>query len=202
MGIERTSGLGVNNQYGPRVSGGVQGVYETDGANNEFVIDFPVNGLVYKVPTGRGQYVYEIDKTFVVGTITNLTVGGLNILAATAAAPVKLPGGNTGLVAQTGATGGKLIIRYKNVAEKQSLFVDSISLPATSLVGIGSQIQLYPQILPGSADRRVTWLSATPANATVSASGLVTGVAAGTSVITATSVVDGSKVGTTTVTVA
>lgn len=56
---------------------------------------------------------------------------------------------------------------------------------ATASVAVGAKTQLYAITWPGAA--AVTWTSATPAKATVdSATGEVTGVAAGTSVITAT----------------
>ena len=56
---------------------------------------------------------------------------------------------------------------------------------ATASVAVGGKVQLYAITWPGAA--AVTWTSATPAKATVdSATGEVTGVAAGTSVITAT----------------
>ena len=55
---------------------------------------------------------------------------------------------------------------------------------ATAAVTVGNTIKLYAITSPGNA--AVTWTSGTPAKATVAADGTVTGVAAGTSVITAT----------------
>lgn len=55
---------------------------------------------------------------------------------------------------------------------------------ATSAVTVGNTVKLYAITSPGNA--AVTWTSGTPAKATVAADGTVTGVAAGTSVITAT----------------
>ena len=54
----------------------------------------------------------------------------------------------------------------------------------TATVAAGSTIKLYAITSPGNA--AVTWTSGTTAKATVAADGTVTGVAAGTSVITAT----------------
>lgn len=60
-----------------------------------------------------------------------------------------------------------------------------ILLPATATVAADSTITLVPTILPIGVEDTITWTSATTAKATVS-NGVVTGVAAGTSVITAT----------------
>lgn len=117
MAFENSAGLGVNNYYGARSSTGTQGVHKTEGYMNEYSVDLPlVNLRAYLFPRGDGVRVFEIDTTFVTGTITALTVGGVNILNATPAAPVRLLQSNTGVVAQTGGTAGRLIIRYKNVA--------------------------------------------------------------------------------------
>lgn len=62
--------------------------------------------------------------------------------------------------------------------------------PATATVEVGNTTNLIATVQPLSAVQSVTWSSATPATATVSSSGVVTGVAAGTVVITATSVSD------------
>lgn len=62
----------------------------------------------------------------------------------------------------------------------------SVWLPATATVAAGSTITLKPVITPYGVDTTFTWASATEAKATVSTAGVVTGVAAGSSVITAT----------------
>lgn len=73
--------------------------------------------------------------------------------------------------------------------------------PATATVGIGSTQQLSATITPANAtNQTVTWTSSNTAVATVNASGLVSGVAAGTSTITATTA-DGNKTATSVVTV-
>lgn len=73
-----------------------------------------------------------------------------------------------------------------------------ILLPATATVAAGSTIKLNPTILPYGVNPVLTWDSATKAKATV-ADGVVTGVAAGTSVISVTT--DNGYVATCTVTV-
>jgi uncharacterized protein YjdB len=73
--------------------------------------------------------------------------------------------------------------------------------PSTVSVAEGATTQLTATVAPVGAPQAVTWTSATPATATVSNTGLVTGVAEGTVVVTARSVADNTKLGTSTVTV-
>jgi predicted secreted protein len=73
--------------------------------------------------------------------------------------------------------------------------------PATATVEEGNTTNLIATVQPVSAVQAVTWESATPATATVSSSGVVTGVAAGVVVITATSVSDPTESDICTVTV-
>ena len=62
--------------------------------------------------------------------------------------------------------------------------VQAIALnTATASVAVGGTVQLFALLSPGAG--AVTWSSATPAKATVDANGVVTGVATGSSVITA-----------------
>jgi hypothetical protein len=63
---------------------------------------------------------------------------------------------------------------------------ESIWLPATATVAAGSKITLKPVINPYGVAAALTWSSGTVAKATVNTAGEVTGVAAGTSVITVT----------------
>lgn len=70
-------------------------------------------------------------------------------------------------------------------AEDKANSVQAIVLnTATASVAVGGTVQLLALTSPGSGP--VTWASATPAKATVSTNGVVTGVATGSSVITAT----------------
>ena len=80
--------------------------------------------------------------------------------------------------------------------------VASVSVaPATASIAVAATRQLTASALPVTAGQNVTWSSATPGVATVSAGGLVTGVSAGTAVITAKSVSDPTKTATATITV-
>ena len=61
-----------------------------------------------------------------------------------------------------------------------------ILLPTAATVVSGSTLQLTATLVPYGVEGEVTWASATTAKATISSTGLVTGVASGSSVITAT----------------
>lgn len=117
MGFESNSGLGVNNYYGARATGGTEGVTNTDGVIKEFMMDLDSSGVSFGFPvpyTGKPSvWVIESDISQATGTVTAETVGGVDISAATPEAPVEIAPGNTGVVAYTGATGGKVLIRYK-----------------------------------------------------------------------------------------
>lgn len=73
--------------------------------------------------------------------------------------------------------------------------------PETAAINVGATVQLNGVIAPANATNHgITWSSSAPAIATVSQTGLVTGVADGTATITATSA-DGGFTDTTAVTV-
>ena len=63
---------------------------------------------------------------------------------------------------------------------------ESVWLPATATVAVSSKITLAPVLSPYGVHTTYTWASGTEAKATVNSSGEVTGVAAGSSVITVT----------------
>jgi hypothetical protein len=111
MPFSNTAGLGVNNHYGPRDSGGTRGVFKTEGYDSEFVWNLSATGLPVKFPTN--VEVTGVDVTFVTGTVTALTIGGVAVFAATEAAPVGVVTANTGVLVKTGGTAGVLVIRYK-----------------------------------------------------------------------------------------
>lgn len=111
MGFEANTGLEVSNHYGPRDSGGTRGVYKTEGYYNEFVIN--LDGTSPPVLFPRNVEVIAVDETFVTGNVTALTIGGVDVILATEAAPVAVVTANTGVIAQTGGTAGYIIVRYK-----------------------------------------------------------------------------------------
>ncbi|MGO0683499.1 phage tail tube protein [Pseudomonas fulva] len=73
--------------------------------------------------------------------------------------------------------------------------------PGTASIAVGATRQLSASATPAQAGQNVTWSSSAPSVATVSSSGLVTGVSAGSAVITATSVSDKTKTATSNITV-
>ena len=213
MPFENSAGLNVTNQYGPRTTGGARGVFKTEGFRNEFVIDGVSVGIQYLYPRGDGIKVYNIDKTFAVGNVTSIKIGGIEVSGATPTAPITLTKENTGEIVVVGLTSGKLLVEYKNVAgDKDNVLpafppykdqvVTSISVnSATGATTVGGTYQISATALPATAPQQFTYTSGTPANATVNASGTVTGVAAGTSVITVRAANDYTKTATVTITV-
>lgn len=115
MSFENSAGLGVSNHYGPRATGGTEGVAKTEGTINEFFQDLDGEGIAFGFPVTDGSaYVTEADVSLAGGTITAVTIGGVDVTAATPEAPVQIPAANTGVVALTGGDGtGKYMIGYK-----------------------------------------------------------------------------------------
>jgi hypothetical protein len=213
MAYENNSGLRVHNQYGPRETGGEQGVHKTEGYKNEYVVD-QESVLPYLFPRGGGVFVTGYDDTYVSdGTVTSIKIGGLEVSAATEDSPIKVPYTNTGEVVVTGLDAGRLVIFFKKSAGYEEDIlpnwpggydpVTSVTVtPSTfTLASTTGTKQLVAATLPSGAYQPVLWSSSNAAKATVSASGLVTGVASGTVTITATSVADGSKSATCVITV-
>ena len=64
--------------------------------------------------------------------------------------------------------------------------ISGIILPATATVASGATLPLTATLVPFGVKGAITWSSATTAKATVNSAGVVTGVASGSSVITAT----------------
>lgn len=214
MAYENSAGLGVSNQYGPRASGNGRGVIKTEGYRNQFVIDGTDAGLRFTFPRGDGVWVNGRDLTFAVGTVTSIKIGGIEVIGATEAAPVRLFKENTGDIVVTGLTSGKVVVDYKNVAGDKDNYlpadkyyqplpaVTSVTVnSATAAIGVGATYQIAATALPFGSKQVFTYTSADPTKATVNAQGVVTGVAAGSSVITVRAVDDYTKSATVTVTV-
>ncbi|MBR1484303.1 MAG: M6 family metalloprotease domain-containing protein [Prevotella sp.] len=62
----------------------------------------------------------------------------------------------------------------------------NIILPENIMLGVGTSMQLQPELVPEEVTAELTWSSDNEAVATVADNGLVTGVSAGTATITAT----------------
>ena len=97
--------------------------------------------------------------------------------------------------------GGGVVNPALAIAKIVTVPADSVTLDeATASIVVGATVQLTATVLPTyTTDKTITWTSGTEAKATVDSDGLVTGVSAGTSVITATT--SNGKTATCTVTV-
>lgn len=85
--------------------------------------------------------------------------------------------------------------KFKRVA------VTGVTLAGTQSGAVGGTVQFTATVAPaGATDKLLTWTTSDPAIATVSKTGLVTRVAAGTATITATPRDDAAKAGTRNVT--
>jgi uncharacterized protein YjdB len=110
------------------------------------------------------------------GVVTALTPGQTTIVATSSADPTK-----------TGA--GSLTV----VALPPGITSFTVT-PTNATLGLGFTVQVTWQISPASASPTVTWASNNTAVATVSSTGLISGVSAGSAVITATATVGGTSV--------
>lgn len=114
MAYEDTSGLNVNNHYGPRSSGGTQGVERTAGAGNEAIINFDGEALDFFVEVPAGAVITDLISDFATGAVATATVGAVDISTASPANFITVPLGGTLTV--TGPTAGSVIVKYLNVA--------------------------------------------------------------------------------------
>lgn len=89
-----------------------------------------------------------------------------------------------------------------NPGNPGNVSVSGVSVtPATAQVQAGQNVQLTANVSPsGATNKQVTWNVANSSTASVSQSGLVTGLAAGTTTVTATTA-DGNKTASSTITV-
>jgi len=84
MGFENKAGLNVNNFYGARNTGGTRGIVKTEGTYNEFSATVPLtNTIDFKFPVLKGVNVVGFHAGNATGTLTALTIGGVNVFAAT-----------------------------------------------------------------------------------------------------------------------
>ena len=116
MSFENSAGLGVNNHYGPRETGGTEGVVRTSGVSKELVIDYDGDRLDFGFPDTDGSaYVTLVD--FEVATGTTFLIGGVDVAAATTAAPVAIPADNTGVIT-TNVSAGRVTVTYNKIPLK------------------------------------------------------------------------------------
>lgn len=116
MAFESNTGLGVNNHYGQRVTGGYQGVTRTEGIKNEAAVNFDGDALGFKVEIPAGAVITHIVEEFSTGAVATATVGAVNVAAADGAEAnyVAVPAG--GALTITGPTAGTVFVYYLNQA--------------------------------------------------------------------------------------
>lgn len=117
MSFENSAGINVHNHFGPRKTGGTKGNFPSTGPYMEFAVNFDGEAapLGQKFPVGVDMIVVGIEAGFATGTATKVSIGGVECKAATAAAPVKIPHNNTGVLDVAGFTAGTLVIKYARV---------------------------------------------------------------------------------------
>ena len=114
MNFLNQAGLGVKNLYGARNAGGVKGELEMDGHEQVFVWNLDDNGPTILFPVLDGSaYITQVDVTFATGTVSDVDCGATDIDAASIGTPINIPNANTGVLTQSGGTGGNIIIKYK-----------------------------------------------------------------------------------------
>jgi uncharacterized protein YjdB len=110
-------------------------------------------------------------------------------------------GVGTATITVTTMDGAKIATCAVTVNNTQILVTGVTLTPATASVNVGATLQLTATVSPANATiKSVTWSSSNTAVATVSSSGLVTGIAAGSATITVKTV-DQAKTATSVITV-
>lgn len=168
-------------------------------------VDQGINRLGYNIENTVRVTLDPADATTDGITFTPSNPGLVTVVANTGNGVYKFKGANKGeffLKVRVGAFEQNIPFEFSDELEPAPVPVASVDLtPATLSVAVGATSQLTATVAPANANNQAkTFTSATPGVATVSSTGLVTGVAAGTAVITVTTT-DGAKTDTSTVTV-
>lgn len=148
---------------------------------------FPLDGhkaVDQKVAELEQLYENSLDSTGTSSGLTNLT-GAITVVDTKH--PFKVYVFNLTTVFATGT----YTFTFVDVVPNMENYVDVASIdvtPATATIAVAGTQQLTVAYSPANADgKSVTYVSSVPARATVSATGLVTGVASGAVTITITS---------------
>jgi uncharacterized protein YjdB len=147
----------------------------------------------------------QLTATIVPANATNLNIswssGNTSFATVNSSGLVTGVAPGTAIITATTQDGGKTATSTITVVSG-TVNVTGVSVsPASASIGISGTQQLTPTITPANAtNQNVSWSSSNTSFATVSSSGLVTGIAAGSAVITVTTQ-DGSKTATSTITV-
>ena len=175
-GVVTTTGTGVSKT----ISSLLAGTYNYSVTNATGCMSGPSNIIAIKAVISGSLVVCVGSTTQLTGTGTAATTTPWTS-ATTSVATIS----STGLV--TGKATGTSVITFKNSAGCSATTTVTVypipSITGTLTVCAGSTTQLAGS---GTSATTNPWISGTPAVATVSANGLVTGVSAGTSVITFT----------------
>jgi len=111
MSFEDSAGLGVSNHFGPRAVGGTQGVIGTEGMKNEASVNFDSESVM-KVTLPAGSVVTQVVEEFSTGAVTAITVGAVDVAAATGAEATYVATPLGGDVTITGPTAGTVHVFY------------------------------------------------------------------------------------------
>lgn len=184
-----------DNKFAVAPAGTVGRVYVLDSAYHEGL------GITDQVPAGHsgvGNYVEEAREfalrvapgTYSKDQPITIGAGGLAV------------GGSENIIGfcQDDATLTEIdFIRVRMRTTLATPAVDSVTVtPDTASIAVDDTVQLTATVSPSGADQTVAWTTSDATKATVSATGLVTGVAAGSATITATA---GGKTDTAVITV-
>jgi hypothetical protein len=117
MAYENSAGIGVSNHYGPRDSGGTEGITKTEGSTNEWSYDPTDTALGFGFPspaTGQNSVwiLNVVDAVDPTDNITAMSIGGVAVFAATLAVPIEIPAGNTGVISAYAGGTGRCIVTY------------------------------------------------------------------------------------------
>lgn len=113
MGFESNTGLGVNNHYGARNTGGFKGgEAPSAGAEKEISVNFDGDDTGVKVKVPAGAIVTEIVDFSLTGTISAATVGAQDISAANGAVANYVTVSATADLTITGPTAGTAVVKY------------------------------------------------------------------------------------------
>ena len=144
------------------------------------------------------QY-FEADTYVEPEANTGIAIKGANSDIATIKIPDDAKVGDTIIIVAQATDAGKHSLTYNQqviITVTEADAIDSVTVSGSSSVEVESETTLTASVLPETvSNKNVTWSSSDPSVATVSTSGLVTGVAKGTAIITAASVVNPEKAG-------
>ena len=185
-GLVRAVGAGSANIIAKTVDGGFT-------AACNILVTTPVSGITITPPV---LSLDAGDTYWLTATVYPFNVSNANINWSSSNTAVATVNG-AGFV--TGVAPGTVTITAEaadgsEVTATVEVFVPYVPLAGVTLdrtyyvfSSIGATLQLTPTVIPGAAtDQTVTWLSATPGVATVSATGLVTAVSAGSAAVLVT----------------